>query len=234
MPSRGSAAPANFAERASTWEPSATSVCRAMAALAPGCHDGGVYAGHFDFAHPLVWTVDDFLSAEECEARLAALASAEWLAATVNSATGRVVRDHVRSNTVAVLRDPADAERLYARFRPHVPARLSYESAAGRREVDLVGLKSPLRVYRYEAGQSFGVHQDQSYPGEGGSMSRLTFMVYLNDDFEGGHTTFPTVEKVVVPLRGRAVFFQHAILHAGEAVASGTKYVLRSDVLYSA
>jgi predicted 2-oxoglutarate/Fe(II)-dependent dioxygenase YbiX len=193
-----------------------------------------VYAGHFDFAHPLVWTVDDFLSADECRARLEALASAEWLAATVNGPTGRVVRDDLRSNTVAVLRAAGDAERLYVRLRPHVPARLSYESAAGRRDdVELVGLKSPLRVYRYEVGQSFGVHQDQSYPGEGGSTSRLTFMVYLNDDFEGGHTTFPTLDKVIVPLRGRAVFFQHAILHAGEAVERGTKYVLRSDVLYS-
>ena len=57
-------------------------------------------------------------------------------------------------------------------------------------------------------------------------------MVYLNDDFAGGETAFPPIDRVISPRRGRAVFFQHAVEHAGEMVTRGTKYVLRSDVLY--
>lgn len=187
-----------------------------------------MYAGHFDFAHPLVWTVDDLFSADECRARLGALASAEWLPATVNSATGRMVKANVRNNMVAVLRDAEDAARLFGRIAPHAPAEMSFEGS----RVALYGLKTPLRVYRYDVGQSFGVHIDQSYRGPDDTLSRLTFMVYLNDDFEGGETSFPPLEQVVSPRAGRAVLFQHAVEHAGEVVTRGTKYVLRSDVLY--
>lgn len=188
-----------------------------------------MYAGHFDFAHPLVWTVDGLLSADACLARLRALESAEWLHATVNSATGRVVKANLRNNMVAVLRDPEDAAQLFARIAPHAPAEMCFEESS---KVTLFGLNTPLRVYRYDVGQSFGVHIDQSYRGPDETLSRLTFMVYLNDDFEGGETTFPPLDQVVEPRTGRMVLFQHAVEHAGEVVTRGTKYVLRSDVLY--
>jgi hypothetical protein len=57
-------------------------------------------------------------------------------------------------------------------------------------------------------------------------------MLYLNDDFEGGATSFPEEAKNIAPRTGNALLFQHAILHAGERVVRGTKQVLRSDVLY--
>jgi hypothetical protein len=96
------------------------------------------------------------------------------------------------------------------------------------------GLNQPLRIYRYEPGQHFGPHQDQSYAGPGGSSSLLTFMVYLNDDFEGGGTAFLDEGRTVAPRTGMALLFQHKVLHAGERVLRGTKYVLRTDVLYGA
>src|SRR3954470_13812559 len=149
----------------------------------------GMYLGHFDFSHPLLWTVPRFFSPDECAQILARTTSAEWLSATVNSETGRVVDARIRDNTLAVLRDPALAESLFERARPHVPARMSAElGGAGRVDVDAVGVHLPLRVYRYEVGQHFGPHQDQSYAREDGARSLLTFMVYLNDDFEGGVT----------------------------------------------
>jgi len=36
----------------------------------------------------------------------------------------------------------------------------------------------------------------------------------------------------IVPATGTALLFQHMLLHAGKRVTSGTKLVLRSDVLY--
>ena len=59
-------------------------------------------------------------------------------------------------------------------------------------------------------------------------------MVYLNDDFAGGETEFVDLRRTIVPRTGSALLFQHMLLHAGETVTSGVKYVLRSDVLYTA
>jgi len=64
-------------------------------------------------------------------------------------------------------------------------------------------------------------------------------MIYLNDDFEGGSTIFQ-VESLpggllrVAPKTGMALLFRHddVLLHSGELVTRGKKYVLRTDVMY--
>lgn len=183
-----------------------------------------MYAGHFDFTRELLWTIDGLLSPAECAALLAE--PREWLPATVNRAEGRAVDARVRDNSVAVLRDPALATNLLERVRPHVP-----ESMSG---MTLAGIHVPVRIYRYQVGQRFGVHQDQSYAADERTRSLLTFMVYLNDDFAGGETDFVDLKRTIVPRTGAALLFQHMLLHAGETVTSGIKYVLRSDVLYTA
>jgi 2OG-Fe(II) oxygenase superfamily len=79
----------------------------------------------------------------------------------------------------------------------------------------------------------------------GTQRSRLTFLIYLNDDFEGGCTTYfipSQTEGVmnvqsVVPRTGCLVCFPHgdakgSLLHEGSSVVKGTKYILRTDVLY--
>ena len=55
-------------------------------------------------------------------------------------------------------------------------------------------------------------------------------MIYLNDDFEGGETTFE--QFTVQPKKGTALIFHHPIKHAGEQIRSGVKYALRTDVMY--
>lgn len=193
----------------------------------------GMYLGHFDFEHRLLWTVPELFSAAECAAIVAGASEHAWLPATVNSATGRVVERVVRDSSTAVLRDPALAADLYRRVRDHVPARMSGEiGGRGRVGMDVAGVHVPVRIYRYEPGQHFGLHQDQSYFGEDGTKSLLTLMVYLNEDFGGGETDFPEQGQLIVPRTGTALLFQHMLLHAGNRVTSGSKLVLRSDVLY--
>ena len=183
-----------------------------------------MYAGHFDFTRELAWTIDALLSPAECAELIGDPEGHEWLAATVNRAEGRAVERKLRDNTVAVLRDPGLAMRLFERVRPHLP-----ETMSG---MDVFGVHVPLRIYRYQVGQRFGVHQDQSYFADDRTRSLLTFMVYLNEDFVGGETEFVDLKRTIVPKTGLALLFQHMLNHAGAAVAGGTKYVLRSDILY--
>ncbi len=56
-------------------------------------------------------------------------------------------------------------------------------------------------------------------------------MLYLNDGFEGGSTQFPWDK--IKPVEGMALVFPHRLLYQGSKVASGVKYVLRTDVMYA-
>jgi hypothetical protein len=89
-------------------------------------------------------------------------------------------------------------------------------------------------------GQLFDWHSDGYYERPNGERSFFTFMIYLNDDFEGGGTSFRESgfrrsefgQFTVRPKKGMGLLFHHPILHRGDAVAAGRKYVLRSDVMF--
>ncbi len=55
-------------------------------------------------------------------------------------------------------------------------------------------------------------------------------MIYLNDEFEGGETTFQS--QTIKPKKGNALVFYHGMKHSGEEIKAGVKYVLRTDVMY--
>jgi predicted 2-oxoglutarate/Fe(II)-dependent dioxygenase YbiX len=195
-----------------------------------------LYFGHFDFSQKLLGSVPDLYSPAECARILDGVTGATWLPATVNRREGRVVDKSLRDSATAVVDDPRLATELYERILPHVPARMVVEdpSLGPGTAMRVSGIFLPLRIYRYEPGQQFGLHQDQGYSGPDGSRSLLTLMLYLNDDFDGGETDFPEQETRVVPRTGSALWFQHMLLHSGARVTRGIKYVLRSDVLYRA
>jgi prolyl 4-hydroxylase len=193
-----------------------------------------MYVGHFDFTVPRLARVAGLWTAEECDEVLAIVRGAEWLPATINAAAGRIVDERVRNNDLALIRDPRLADRLLEQVRPHLPATMSAEWGGPRVKVALAGLFSPLRVYRYQPGQHFGLHQDQSYRRDDGARSLLTLMVYLDEDFDGGETDFPEQGERIAPAAGNALWFQHMLLHAGRPVTRGVKHVLRTDVLYAA
>lgn len=193
-----------------------------------------MYAGHFDFAVPMLATVEALWTPQRCAALIEQYGNETWLKSTVNAAAGRVVNERLRNNDLAIVRDGALADALFDDVRSQLPATMSAEWDGKRIQVGLHGLFRPLRIYRYQAGQHFGLHQDQSYRHDATTRSLLTLMVYLNEDFDGGETDFPEQKRLIAPRTGFALWFQHMQLHAGLPVTRGTKYVLRTDVLYEA
>ena len=101
-----------------------------------------------------------------------------------------------------------------------------------------------LQVVRYKEKGFFSPHYDACY-GEKefcdrmniGSGPRLwTFMVYLNDGFEGGETHFPKTGATVTPKQGKLIVFQDTYddadgevirdsFHGGNPVQSGEKWI---------
>lgn len=104
----------------------------------------------------------------------------------------------------------------------------------------LMGLNPNLRMYRYDTGHRFGKHIDEACEVPGMGRTEYTLLVYLSDPV-GGETVFyddrGRVIASVQPKAGMALMHRHGddycLEHEAKAVlGSGSKYVLRSDVVY--
>ena len=88
-----------------------------------------------------------------------------------------------------------------------------------------------LQVLRYKPGGHYMPHQDVFYQDKNKRL--YTFIIALNDDYEGGETSFPNLGIKFKLKKGDAVFFHNLdnheqctsmALHAGEPVKSGEKW----------
>ncbi|KAK4213402.1 prolyl 4-hydroxylase [Rhypophila decipiens] len=149
--------------------------------------------------------------------------------------------------------DPAFHDTLWSRISPFVPASVNGRLARG--------INRRFRVYRYVPGAEYRCHIDGAWPPSGilpddryvydasppdkKQSSLFTFLIYLNDEFEGGETTFfiPAAREgtlnayPVRPVMGGVAVFPHgdtrgALLHEGTGVRKGAKYVIRTEIEY--
>lgn len=179
-----------------------------------------------------VGTIDGFLSAAECDDYMRFAESIGFEEATISTPMGTKMMKDVRNNDRVIVDDLDRAQALYQRLSCHLPSSF-------RHWWKPIGLNERLRLYRYDAGQLFNWHRDGHFERRTGERSQFTFMVYLNDDFEGGATSFRDDDGFagdsalrVTPVKGMALLFHHPIWHRGDAVTAGRKYVLRTDVMY--
>lgn len=163
-----------------------------------------------------------FLSPAECAELIARSEQQGFAEAGVGLATGAQVIKSIRNNYRLEYSDTPLAEAFWQR----IPAGLPAEADGATP----VGLYDQFRFYRYDVGERFNRHRDGSIQISEQVASRWTFLLYLNDDFEGGATEFDTL--TVAPRRGAALCFRHELRHKGCPVTQGRKYVLRTDILY--
>lgn len=182
---------------------------------------------------PGAFTTDHLLTAAECREWIERTEAMGYAAAPVSTAAGPVMMPNIRNNARVMFDDPEDAKRLFDRLRAVIPP--TWQSVQlGQDAWECVGLNERLRFYRYTPGQSFAMHRDGHFMRSDAERSLLTLLIYLNAPLAGGATNIVTQGEVssVEPRPGRALFFAHRLLHEGEAVTEGVKYVLRSDVMY--
>jgi predicted 2-oxoglutarate/Fe(II)-dependent dioxygenase YbiX len=167
------------------------------------------------------FSIDDFLTAPECQALIDLSEVQGFAAADVRAPSGAKAMPMVRNNARVLLASPQWVSLLWLRLGAVQLPQIDTQEAAG--------LPQALRFYKYTAGQRFKMHKDGPWT-EGGLTSQLTLLVYLNEGFTGGETRFKTFS--IAPRTGSALLFMHDTWHEGAAVHSGSKYVVRSDVLY--
>jgi len=105
-----------------------------------------------------------------------------------------------------------------------------------------LGALEPSQILHYDVGEAFTEHHDYLYPDDPGRAAEIaaqgqrvaTFLIYLNDDYDGGETDFP---KLGLKHRGRAgsaLYFANLgadgagdprTLHAGRAPMRGEKWL---------
>lgn len=176
----------------------------------------------------LIWHTNDVFSAAgllshgECQQLLATAQQHGFEPAMVRARSGTQAMPAVRNNQRLLVELPVWRGLLWARLQALGLPVLHHQQA--------VGLPRALRFYEYTAGQRFRMHKDGPWV-EDGLTSQLTVLVYLNDAFTGGDTGFKQFR--VTPRTGDALVFVHDTWHEGAPVEQGTKYVLRSDILYA-
>jgi len=189
-------------------------------------------AGRDLSAVPRVRAFENFISAAACR----------WL---IEQARGRLVRARVydavsgtdlvsetRSNTVANF-NLAEVEVL------HVLLQARMSAACG---IPMGNMEAPA-VLHYEVGEQITDHFDFVDPGipdYAGELARngqrlVTFLVYLNDQYEGGETGFPKLGFSHKGRLGEGLYFVNALadmqpdlrmLHTGRPPTRGDKWIV--------
>lgn len=170
----------------------------------------------------IIWTIDNFLTEKECEELIIFSEQKGYDEAKVSLQSGAKMMKGIRNNYRLMYQDENLANQYWQLLKQFCPEEIENNEA--------VGLNEQFRFYKYESSQRFKRHIDGRFKRNEIEESRITFMIYLNDDFEGGATKFDNV--TIAPKRGTALCFIHEQKHEGCPVLEGIKYVIRTDVMY--
>jgi predicted 2-oxoglutarate/Fe(II)-dependent dioxygenase YbiX len=168
-----------------------------------------------------VYCIEGFLTFAQCDALIADAQSKGFDAAGVRTTAGQKMMPNIRNNERAQFPSETWVALLWEGLNKVQLPILDGQTAKG--------LPKDIRFYKYSEGQRFKMHKDGSWS-EAGLTSKLTLLVYLNNDFGGGETDFRDFK--ISPKKGTAVLFVHDTWHEGAQVTHGVKYIARSDVLY--
>jgi prolyl 4-hydroxylase len=186
-----------------------------------------------DSAHVSVTDYDilelpNFLSHEECD-KIIQLSQNKLFPSKVYSATDDVLSDNTRKSEQCWL---DDNDPLISNLSNRVKNATKTHNNPTEH----------LQVVKYENGGFFTPHYD-ACDGDSAFCERMdgklgprlwTLLIYLNDDYTGGETVFPKINKSVHPQKGKAVLFKNVddngsvikeSFHGGNPVTSGQKWI---------
>lgn len=171
-----------------------------------------------------IFVLENFLTEQACQHYLELSVTQQWEDAAIQTAEGQRIYTEVRNNSRIIFDDQDLAYDLFKKAQPYLPEVMGDDCV-------LKGFNERFRYYRYYPGEYFKWHKDGIFARNDNEMSQLTFLIYLNDGYEGGETEFKW--DVIQPKKGMALVFPHLFLHQGKSLKSGIKYVLRTDVMYA-
>jgi hypothetical protein len=172
-----------------------------------------------------IWVLHGFFSRQECISWIKYIESSPLEYVKQRGTRYLASRECYRMS----IQHATMAWRLYERLK--ITTLLPYMPDNKR----LVGCNPNLRLYKYEKGHSFGKHVDESCVLDSVRVTRLTVLIYLSQ-CEGGATRFEEDCVAFEPKIGSMLLHVHGencLEHEADAVISGIKYVLRTDLVYA-
>lgn len=182
-------------------------------------------AERLDLGKPFIFEIPNILNETECDRWIARIRSTGTEPATINTTRGVEIDAQIRNNRRVIFDDAEWANDLFDRVKDRIPQEIH--------GMILSGANERIRCYEYLPGHRFAPHSDGAFIRNEDERSWYTYIIYLNEEFEGGETIFFVEPEVVIkPRIGAGLFFQHPIIHEGALVTSGIKYALRTDLIY--
>jgi prolyl 4-hydroxylase len=182
-------------------------------------------ADQLDMKKPLIFEIPKILTEIECNQWIDRIRSTGTEPATINTVRGVEMDAQVRNNRRVIFDDAERANDLFDRVKDRIPQEIHGMTLSGSNE--------RLRCYEYQPGHRFIPHSDGAFIRNEFERSWYTYIIYLNEEFEGGETIFFVEPEIVIkPRTGAGLFFQHPIIHEGALVTSGIKYAVRTDLMY--
>lgn len=202
------------------------------------------------------FSLDKCLSRDECRSLVDTAASLRFRYVTQathvapDGTTHSVQIQNPNPHKLSVFEDSHTVEHMWRILQPELEQSPCFQKFQQRTGCGPpLGLNPRLRVLRYDYTDNdrFEPHFDATTK-VGQLTSLLTVLLYLNDgggvDFAGGetlylnhHTDSRQITRegatMVIPKTGRMVIFEHDLFHSGALLDWGTKYVLRTDVLFA-
>lgn len=188
------------------------------------------------------------LSAAECQAFIDISEALGYLP----DAAVSLPREVRHNDNVVWITDEATDTAIWQRVSACADEQL--ESFGGKHPL---GINARFRFYRYSEGDYFKPHTDGAWPGSrviddtlvanaySDRYSLMTFLIFLNQAFEGGATRFfldprSSGSGRTVDIRtpaGAVLCFPHGMhplhcVHSSEPIRSGVKYIIRTDMLF--
>ncbi|HVZ96124.1 MAG TPA: 2OG-Fe(II) oxygenase [Chitinophagaceae bacterium] len=161
---------------------------------------------------PGIWIAENFISRQQCEDIIDKIEKSNF----------KIARQYKegRHNKETFLEESSIAQLMRDRFKEigWLP-----DSHFAIKDFSL-----PLEFYKYEAGDFIKRHSDAPREANG-RFSRLTLVLYLSGNCEGGETFFDAYNLKVNPKSGAALLFEQHLNHEALLVKKGTKYVLRTN-----
>ncbi len=217
------------------------------------CTNSDLTISAYPGTNGLVWICEDFLSKAQCEEIIANSEKAgfEYLEYRNSS---RLIGFDSNSVLTDLIVNNFNSEYLTQRLnkKPSTPYGF-YSNYIQWNPIEPY-INKCIRINRYSQSQEFKFHRDAQYTQSHLVKSSHSILIYLNDGFDGGETVFRFPKKqyvnpgltikqeleligsdytdiVIKPRQGQMIIFDQRLLHAGQIVKSGTKYVLRTDLV---